>query len=94
MPVIGVLTLELRLENSHSLKDKRRYVSSFKEKARNKFNISVAEVDDQDSWQTGEIGVATVGTDGRFVQSVLQNVVNFASLFRPMELTRHEMEIF
>jgi uncharacterized protein YlxP (DUF503 family) len=91
---IGTLRLSFFIREARSLKDKRHFIQSFKEKARNKFNISIAEVDDQDSWQVAVFGVAVVGTDGRFVQSVLTNIVNFASQFSPMELTRHEMEIF
>jgi len=47
MAVIGVLTLELRLENSHSLKDKRHVVQSLKDRLRGKFNVAVAEIDYQ-----------------------------------------------
>jgi uncharacterized protein YlxP (DUF503 family) len=42
---IGVLTLEIRVENSHSLKDKRHVVKSLKDRLRHKFNVSVAEID-------------------------------------------------
>ena len=51
MAAIGVLTLELRLENSHSLKEKRHVVQSLKDRLRHKFNVSVAEIDYQDLWQ-------------------------------------------
>ena len=48
MPSIGVITLELRLDESHSLKDKRQVVKSLKDRLRGKFNVAVAEIDYQD----------------------------------------------
>src|SRR6476646_3431773 len=51
MATIGVLTLELRLENSHSLKDKRHVVKSLKDRLRHKFNVAVAEIEYQDLWK-------------------------------------------
>ena len=56
MAAIGVLTLELRLENSHSLKEKRHVVKSLKDRLRHKFNVSVAEIDYQDLWQRAAAG--------------------------------------
>ena len=63
MAAIGVLTLELRLENSHSLKDKRHVVKSLKDRLRNKFNVSVAEIDYQDLWQRAVVAAVTVSPD-------------------------------
>ena len=51
MPVIGVLTLEIWIESSHSLKDKRQVIRSLKDRMREKFNVSVAEIEGLDSWQ-------------------------------------------
>jgi len=51
MAAIGILTLELRLPESHSLKDKRHTVKSLKDRLRSRFNVAVAEIDFQDIWQ-------------------------------------------
>ena len=51
MASVGVLTLELRLDDAHSLKDKRHTVKSLKDRLRGKFNVAVAEIDYQDLWQ-------------------------------------------
>lgn len=80
MPRIGVLILELRLDESHSLKDKRHYVKSLKDRLRGKFNVSVAEIDYQDLWQRGLIAVATVSSDQSHAEQVLQNVERDAAL--------------
>ncbi|MBL8222124.1 MAG: DUF503 domain-containing protein, partial [Bryobacterales bacterium] len=51
MPTIGVLTLELHLPDSHSLKDKRSVVKGLKDRLRHRFNVSVAEIGGHDTWQ-------------------------------------------
>src|SRR5207247_11298621 len=74
MASIGVLTLELRLENSHSLKDKRHVVKSLRDRLRNKFNVSVAEIDCQDLWQRAVVAAVTVSSDKVHAERVLQSV--------------------
>jgi len=92
--IVGTLKIRLLLRESHSLKDKRRVLRSLKDTLSNKFNIAVAETDEQDVWQSAEIGVATVGTDTPFVQSVLSNVVNYVRYFGGVELVDSEQEIY
>ena len=85
MATVGVLTLELRLENSHSLKDKRHVVQSLKDRLRSKFNVAVAEIDHQDLWQRGLVACVTVSPDQAFAEQVLQSVEReAASLLGPM----------
>jgi uncharacterized protein YlxP (DUF503 family) len=79
MASIGVLTLELRLEYSHSLKDKRHVVLGLKERLRNKFNVAVAEIDYQDLWQRALIAAVTVSSDHGRAEQVLQAVEKEAS---------------
>jgi uncharacterized protein len=74
MAAIGVLTLELRLENSHSLKEKRHVVESLKQRLRNKFNVAVAEIDHQDLWQRSVVAAVTVSSDRVFAEKVLRSV--------------------
>lgn len=73
---IGVLTLHLSIEGADSLKDKRQVVRSLAQHLRNKFNVSVAEVDDLDIWRRATLGVAVVSNDARFANQVLSQVVN------------------
>ena len=74
MATIGVLTLELRLENSHSLKEKRHVLEGLKTRLRNKFNVSVAEIDYQDLWQRAALAVVTVSSDHTHAEKVLRSV--------------------
>ena len=92
--IVGTLRLRLVLRESHSLKDKRRVLRSLKDTLANKFNIAVAETAEQDVWQSAELGVATVGADAPFVQSVLSNVVNYARFFGGVELVDSQQEIY
>ena len=92
--IVGTLKIRLVLRESHSLKDKRRVLKSLKDTLSNRFNISVAETDEQDVWQSAEIGIAAVGTDGAFVQSVLTTVVNYVRYFGGVELVDSEQELY
>jgi uncharacterized protein YlxP (DUF503 family) len=74
MAVVGVLTMELRIEHAHSLKEKRHVVKSLKDRLRNKFNVSVAEIDDMDLHNSAVIGVAALSASRDFATRVLQAV--------------------
>ena len=74
MASIGVLTLELRLESSHSLKEKRHVVAGLKDRLRHKFNVSVAEIDHQDLWQRATLAAVTVASDHVHAEKVLLGV--------------------
>jgi uncharacterized protein len=74
MPVIGVLNLEVRIEQAHSLKEKRHVVKGLKERLRNKFNVSVAEIDYHDLWQRSLIAAVTVSADQQHAETTLQSV--------------------
>jgi len=74
MPAVGVLTLELHLDDAHSLKDKRHTVKSLKDRLRNKFNVAVAEIGYQDVWQRSLISAVTVSSDHGRAEQTLQLV--------------------
>jgi hypothetical protein len=85
VPSVGVITLELRLDGSHSLKDKRHYVKSLKDRLRVRFNVAVAEIAYQDAWQRGLIAAVTVSPDQPHAEQVLQAVEReAASLLGPL----------
>lgn len=75
--VVGVLELTLYLPENHSLKGKRAVLRSIKARVRDRFNVSVAEVDHQDSWQTIVIGIAQVGNERDHVDRCLREVSDF-----------------
>ena len=81
MPAIGVLNLELRLPDAHSLKDKRHTVKGLKERLRGKFNVAVAEIDYLDLWQRALLSAVTVSPDRTHAEQVLRAVEREASDF-------------
>lgn len=74
MPSIGVITLEMRLDHSHSLKDKRHVVQSLKERLRNRYNVAVAEIAYQDLWQRGLLAAVTVASSRAIAEKTLRSV--------------------
>lgn len=89
---VGVLTLELRLGDSHSLKDKRHVVKGLKDRLRNRFNVAVAEVDYHDLWQRALISVVTVSADHVHAEQVLQYVERDAALILGPQLAEVTLE--
>jgi uncharacterized protein YlxP (DUF503 family) len=75
---IAALTLEVRIEQSHSLKDRRQVVRSLKEKLRSGFNISVAELDEAVTWQSATIGVTAISRSRDYLTGLMQQVENAA----------------
>ncbi len=92
MASVGVLTLELRLENSFSLKDKRQVVRSLKDRLRRKFNVAVAEIDYQDLWQRAAIAAVTVSSDHSYAEKLLQSVESEAASLLGSELASTTVE--
>jgi uncharacterized protein YlxP (DUF503 family) len=90
---VGILQIALLVRSAHSLKEKRRVVKSLKDRLRQAFNISVAEVGSQDAWQSADLGVAMVGTDAKFVNQVLSQVMNHIEAERDVEVVDSQMEI-
>jgi hypothetical protein len=79
MASIGVITLELRLEHSHSLKEKRHVVKGLKDRLRHRHNVAVAEIDYQDLWQRALLAAVTVASDRSRAERTLQSVEKEAS---------------
>lgn len=80
---VGVCRVWLRLPENHSLKDKRRVVKSLAARIQAKFNVAVAEVDDQDRWQMVSLGITCVTTSESHAHQMLSNVVAFIRNERP-----------
>ncbi len=74
---VGVCRISLRLPENLSLKGKRRVLKSITTRVRSKFNVSVAEVDDQNLWQLATLGICCVSNDRQYTNRVLSKVVDF-----------------
>ncbi|NLG28550.1 MAG: DUF503 domain-containing protein [Chloroflexi bacterium] len=73
--VIGVCTLELQVPDSESLKQKRQVIRSFMARLRQQYNVALAEVDHQDSWQLATLAIVAVSNDLAYVQGLLERAV-------------------
>jgi len=90
--VVGVCTVELFIPESQSLKDKRQVLHSLKDRLRGKFNLSVAEVEEQDLWQKSILGMACVANDAGHVEQVLEQALNVIKGVPAVELVRAHRE--
>ncbi len=91
--VVGTLTLELFLPENHSLKGKRLILNHLKDQVRNRFNVSVAEVGNNDLWQRCRLGVAVVSNERAFADQVLSKVVSLVAEDRRAVLLDYQVEI-
>ncbi len=91
--IIGLCTIELFIPDAHSLKAKRQILLSLKERLRSKFNLSVAEVGDQDLWQKAMLGLACVANESAHVNRVLDQALNVVRSIPTIELVRSRIEL-
>jgi len=91
---VGVAQVSLRLPENLSLKGKRQVLKSIVSRVRNKFDVAIAEVDNNDDWHLMTLGISAVSNDRRFTNSVLSNVVEFIEKARfEAEMLDYEIEI-
>jgi uncharacterized protein YlxP (DUF503 family) len=74
---VGLARVALFVAGSHSLKEKRSVVRRLKDLVTQKFNVSIAEVGENDVWQRAVVGLALVGNERRFVESQLDEILSF-----------------
>ncbi len=91
---VGICKIKLRLPGNISLKGKRQVLKPITTRVRNKFDVAVAEVDNQDQWQLATLGICCVSNDKRYTNEVLSKVVDFIGGSRfDIEILDYEIEI-
>jgi len=85
--IVGMLLLQLRIPGNQSLKGKRQVIKSVIARVHNRYNVSAAEVENNDVWQTASLGVTCVSNSARHAEDILRNVVAF------IEADRLDIEI-
>jgi len=91
---VGVCRISFRLAKNLSLKGKRQVLKSITTRVGNKFNVSIAEVDDNDLWQLATLGISCVSNDQRHTNEVLSRVVDFITNSHfEVEILDYEIEI-
>jgi hypothetical protein len=91
--VVGVGFIRLMIHSSSSLKAKRRVVKSILGKVRSNFDVSIAEIGDQDKWQRCSIGYAVVTNESGQAHKMLEAVVDYVERLHLAEVTEYNIEI-
>lgn len=87
------MEVKFRIDNSCSLKDKRRVIKSLIDKTRNKFNVSIAEVGDNDILNIATVGMSFVSNNSRFVDKTFGKIINFWELIFNIEIVDLRREL-
>ena len=90
---VGILKLVIIIQDSNSLKQKRMVLHSLKARLRNKFNVAVTQIADEDKWQKSTLAVVGVEKNRNSINSILSRVVNFIENANSLELVNYEMEL-
>jgi uncharacterized protein YlxP (DUF503 family) len=93
MPV-GVLTLEIELPYSHSLKEKRAVLQKIRDRLRARFNVAVAELDHQDVWQRATLGVVSISSSQTVLESTFRQVLEESEKILGQDVASHDLEFF
>jgi len=91
--VVGVLTIEMQFPGCRSLKEKRKLLQKIIERSRSRYNISIAEVSENDLWQRTRIGIVTVSNGTDHIHSTLDNITNFINNINLGEIMSTEVEL-
>ncbi len=91
--IVGSLRIRLLVRESRSLKDKRQVVRSIKDRLRNRFNVSVAEVEAQDQRQLVILGMAMVSNEAGHVKAALEQILGALRVHPVAELLDHELSV-
>jgi len=90
--VLGTCRIHLFIPSAGSLKSKRSVVKSLKDRLRSRFNVSVAELEENDLWQRCVLGVAVVSNDRRYADQVLAAVLRTVQSEPRAEVTDYSVE--
>ena len=90
---LGCCSLKFFLHGNRSLKGKRRVIKSMRDRIKNKFNVSIAEVGDQDDWQKIHLGIAAVSSDSQYVEGQMNQIVDFIDHLHLAEMTDYKIEL-
>ncbi len=91
--IVGVMKVDVALFDAQSLKDKRRVLQSFKQRVRDKFNVSISEVAHGDSPKRSQIGIALVCDESRVVHAQLDKIVEMFRHTPGLTLVDYQREL-
>ena len=91
--IVGYCLIEIYIPSSNSLKGKRRILKSIINRVKNRFNVSIAEVDDHNLWRKATLGVACVSNNGRQVNVVLDKVIDYIEMDKEIDIIDYSVEL-
>jgi uncharacterized protein YlxP (DUF503 family) len=91
--IVGLLTLDLHIPEANSLKSKRLVIKSLIDRIKNRFNVSIAEVDAQNLWQRCVIGIAFVSNETVMIHRVFEKIRTLVLSYHSVELIDSTMEL-
>jgi len=89
---VGVLIIDIMIQSSVSLKEKRQVLNKIKDRLKNKFNVSVAELDYMDKWQRSEVGIAVISNEYSHAEDSLQKIFRYLDEFDEFEITNYTFD--
>ncbi|MFQ5769086.1 MAG: DUF503 domain-containing protein [bacterium] len=92
--IVGVCRLELFIPESSSLKSKRFVLNSIKQRIRNKFNVSVAEVENNDKWQRTSLGISLISNERKFIDMTMGQILKMIDGDGRIEILNHIVEVY
>lgn len=91
--IVGICVVKLRIFEANSLKEKRHVIKSLMGRLKSRFNISIAEVGLNDSWQTTEIGFTLITNSSTHASEMISKVINFIDGDSRLEIIEENIEI-
>jgi uncharacterized protein YlxP (DUF503 family) len=91
--IVGSGIIELLIPESRSLKEKRSILLRLLKRTQNKFNVSIAEIGDNDYWRRAKIGFSIVGNDKRYIQEKIAKLMKFIEGLNLVEIITTKIEV-
>ena len=92
--IIGLLTLDIHLPYSHSLKEKRKRLLSFRDRLKKKYNVAFAELEFQDKWQRTRIGLVTLNSQKIVIEKMFHKITQEIQENIEGEILRQDIDYF
>ena len=90
---VGCCSIKFFLHGNRSLKEKRRITRAVKDRLKNKFNVSVSEIGDQDFWQNLHLGIVAAGSDAPYLNGLMNQVVTAIENMHLAEITSCQIRV-
>jgi uncharacterized protein YlxP (DUF503 family) len=89
---VGVLIIDIMIQSSTSLKEKRHVLNRIKDRLKHKYNVSVAELDFMDKWQRSQLGIALISNEYSHAENSLQKIFRYLDEFDEFEITNYTFD--